>query len=121
MSKVIQSEYAPAAHIRRSYDVGRSTLRTWAESGKVAVLRANGTGKRLYKLSDVEHILGVDTKEKEEERISVCYARVSSQHQRGDLERQIAFLKQHYPKHELYSDIGSGLNFKRSRFIALLE
>ncbi len=121
MSKVSQSEYAPAGHIRQSYDVSRSTLRAWAEAGKVAVLRANGTGKRLYKLVDVEHVLGVKPTEKEMGRRNVCYARVSSQHQRGDLERQITFLQQHYPKHEIYSDIGSGLNFKRPHFVALLD
>lgn len=51
----------------------------------------------------------------------MCYARVSSQHQRADLDRQIAFLQRHYPNHRVYHDIGSGLNFKRPQFIALLD
>jgi len=55
------------------------------------------------------------------QKAKVCYARVSSEHQRGDLERQIADLRKHYPGHEIISDIGSGLNWKRKGFISLLE
>jgi predicted site-specific integrase-resolvase len=118
----VTSAYLPAAKVHALYAVARTTLRDWAESGKVEALRAGGTGKRLYKLADIERVLGVDHgKEKEAKRERVCYARVSSQHQRGDLDRQIAFLRQHYPEHRLYSDIGSGLNFKRAQFVALLD
>lgn len=59
--------------------------------------------------------------EKEKERFSACYARVSSAKQHDDLERQCAYLQQHYPEHRLYRDTGSGLNFKRPQFLALLE
>ncbi|GES89365.1 IS607 family transposase [Rhizophagus clarus] len=37
------------------------------------------------------------------------------------VKRQIANLQQHYPEHEIVSDIGSGLNWKRRGFVALLE
>ena len=114
--------YLPAAKVYELYAVARSTLRQWAESGKVEALRAGGEGKRLYKLADIERVLGVDTAKKAEtQRQHVCYARVSSQHQRADLERQIAFLQQHYPGSRVYRDIGSGLNFKRPQFITLLD
>lgn len=116
------SEYLPAAKVYQLYAVSRSTLRTWADGGKVEALRANGDGKRLYKLADIEHVLGVDSDKKaQEERKRVCYVRVSSSKQRADLDRQVAFLQQHYPRHEIYRDIGSGLNFKRSHFVALLD
>ena len=48
-------------------------------------------------------------------------AKVSSEHQRDDLERQITDLRQRYPGHEIISDIGSGLNWKRRGFVTLLE
>jgi predicted site-specific integrase-resolvase len=116
------SAYLPAAKVHELYSVARSTLRSWAEEGKVEALRAGGEGKRLYKLADVERVLGVDhAKKTQAERQCVCYARVSSQHQRGDLERQVAFLRSHYPDHVIYQDVGSGLNFKRARFVALLD
>lgn len=58
---------------------------------------------------------------KKKKRAKICYARVSSEHQQGDLERQIAHLQQCFPDHEIISDIGSGLNWKRRGFAALLE
>jgi predicted site-specific integrase-resolvase len=39
----------------------------------------------------------------------------------SEIERQIANLRQHYPEYEIVSDIGSGLNWKRRGFVALLE
>jgi len=116
------SAYLPALKVHELYGIARSTLRTWAEDGKVEALRAGGDGKRLYKLADIERVLGVDSAKKTKtERQPVCYARVSSAHQRPDLERQVAFLKQHYPTHTIYQDVGSGLNFKRPHFVALLD
>jgi putative resolvase len=112
------SEYLPAAKVHELYAVARGTLRQWAESGKIDALRIGSSGKRLYKLADIERVLGVDTAKAQEKRLKVCYARVSSQHQRSDLERQRAFLRQHYPQRQ---HIGSGLNFKRPHFVALLD
>ncbi len=51
----------------------------------------------------------------------VIYARVSSSKQKADLDRQVEELKCSYPEHVVYKDIGSGLNYKRQRFTALLE
>lgn len=51
----------------------------------------------------------------------ICYCRVSSQHQKEDLERQIKFMKERYPTYEIISDIGSGLNFKRKGLTKVIE
>lgn len=117
----VSSEYLPAAKVYELYAVARGTLRLWAEAGKVEALRIGSSGKRLYKLVDIERILGFDIKKAQAKRQCVCYARVSSHHQKADLERQVAFLQQHYPAHTIYQDIGSGLNFKRPHFVALLD
>jgi predicted site-specific integrase-resolvase len=121
MSHAPSSEYLPAQKVYARYAVARGTLRLWAQAGKIEALRVGENGKRLYKLADIERVLGVDAAKAQAKRVRVCYARVSSEHQRADLDRQVAFLKQHYPEHELYSDVGSGLNFKRLRFVALLD
>jgi putative resolvase len=47
------------------------------------------------------------------EKLNICYCRVSSQKQKEDLSRQIEYMKNKYPNHQIISDIGSGLNFKR--------
>jgi predicted site-specific integrase-resolvase len=68
-------------------------------------------------------LFGKSTGEEEEEKTKkrVCYARVSSEKQRPDLECQIQDLKRKKPEYEILSDIGSGLNFKRRNFQRLLE
>jgi predicted site-specific integrase-resolvase len=37
------------------------------------------------------------------------------------LERQVDYLSQRYPEAEIVAEIGSGLNFKRGKFIAVLK
>ena len=86
-------------------------MRRWANSGRIAIVRTPG-GKRLYSITDIRGIFG-DNQTQPTQKAKICYARVSSEHQRGDLKRQIANLQQHYPEHEIISDIGSGLNWKR--------
>lgn len=51
----------------------------------------------------------------------ICYARVSSSHQKEDLQRQIDALKQNHPDYDIIKDIGSGLNWKRKGLLSLLE
>jgi predicted site-specific integrase-resolvase len=84
------------------------TLRNWDRQGKVKTMQTPG-GMRLY---DVSSVVSSTTR--------IIYARVSSRNQ-DDLENQIAYFKNIYLNHELITDIGSGLNFKRKGFNALLE
>jgi predicted site-specific integrase-resolvase len=95
-------------------------LRRWANSGKIAIVRTPG-GKRLYSITNIRGIFRDNQQTQFTQKAKICYARVSSEHQRNDLERQIANLRQHYPEYEIVSDIGSGLNWKRRGFVALLE
>ena len=55
------------------------------------------------------------------DKITVCYARVSSSHQKEDLSRQIKFLTEKYPSARLFQDVGSGLNWKRPGLLAILD
>lgn len=100
------------------------TLRRWAEQGKIRCLRPNGTserqGKRIYNISDIQKIFGIETPIAKSQE-TICYARVSSNHQKEDLQRQIDFIKLTYPNSKIIKDIGSGLNWKRSGFNSLLE
>lgn len=105
------------------YKIGRAsqilgvhpqTLRLWAKAGKINCTRTPG-GDRLF---DVDGFLKGG---KPAERAKIIYARVSSRNQNDDLSNQIKYLRERYPNHELIEDIGSGLNFKRKGFKALLE
>ncbi|NBP00476.1 MAG: IS607 family transposase, partial [Proteobacteria bacterium] len=106
-----KSEYVGANKIKKLYDVSTPTLRRWASNGDINVVRLP-SGKRLYKQSDVSKLF-CDTQPQPTQRRRLCYARVSSDHQKADLERQISDLRSQFPNHDIVSDIGSGLNWKR--------
>ena len=123
--------FVTAKTIRTAHvDVSSRTLRRWAGDGRVRSRRST-TGRWRYALSDVLTLAGVSasgesttpsSKEAETGRGRVLYARVSSVHQRGDLARQSDALRTAFPAHEaLVEDVGSGLNFRRRGFRALLE
>ena len=88
-----------------------NTLRNWANEGKIRYIRQPG-GQRLY---DVSSVGGDGGKRR------VCYCRVSSRKQKDDLERQVAKMRGLFPGHEIVTDIGSGLNFKRKGLASVLE
>jgi len=115
-----KEEYISPYKIKKKYDITSNTLRTWAEQNKIKYIRIReGKGKRMYSIKDVEKIFGNTIKS--DTRKICCYARVSSDHQKEDLDRQIKFLKENFPNSEIIHDIGSGLNFKRKGFQTLLE
>jgi predicted site-specific integrase-resolvase len=111
-------QYISPIKLTRQFDVTSGTLRRWAEDGKIKYLRPTG-GKRIYNVEDVKRLFGV--KQLETTTHTICYARVSSNHQKEDLERQITLLKQHYPTAKIIKDIGSGLNWNRPGFRSILE
>ncbi|NEO44302.1 MAG: IS607 family transposase [Moorea sp. SIO4A3] len=91
------------------------TLARWAETGKIECIRSPG-GHRRYLASSIEQLIdGVDS------RSVVLYARVSTRSQSSDLASQIEYLGRNYPNCRCYSEYGSGLNFKRKKFINLME
>ncbi|BAZ12351.1 ISSoc2, resolvase [Calothrix sp. NIES-4071] len=94
------------------------SIRRWEKEGKIKAYRTPG-GQRRFKRSEVEQFTGLAT-----ERVrlrTVCYGRVSTSGQRDDLDRQIDFLGTRYPEAEIISEVGSGLNFRRRKFIAILK
>ena len=119
----MENEYVTPQTFTKIYGISSSTLRNWAESGKIKHIRPLG-GRRLYRKEDVLKIFGGgetqdQTQKKRKKRI--LYARVSSSHQTEDLERQIKFLQSKYPTDTLIKDIGSGLNWKRKGLETVLE
>jgi len=115
--------FVPASVIQQTYSIHEKTLRVWADNGTLRHVRFQGDeGKRLYHLEHLRALLGdTQTQAEPNTRRRVIYARVSSTHQRPDLERQQSDLQKAFPTHELISEIGSGINFKRKGFTALLD
>ncbi|TVQ41732.1 MAG: IS607 family transposase [Gloeocapsa sp. DLM2.Bin57] len=94
--------------------VSVSSLRRWESEGKIKSIKTPA-GHRRYAIAEIEKTL------QPQSVTTVLYCRVSTSSQRDDLTRQIDFLRQHYPEGEVISDIGSGLNFRRTGFITVLE
>ena len=124
-----EDKYITSAVIRRRFGICNNTLRNWAEGGRLSTVRlGGGGGKRLYKLCDVEKAFvgyspttDAGRARKAAAKAKVCYARVSSQKQRPDLERQVEALAAAFPGREIVRDVGSGINWKRPGFLALLD
>ncbi|MFK0731011.1 MAG: IS607 family transposase [Gloeotrichia echinulata HAB0833] len=92
-----------------------SSLRRWENEGKLKAIRTPG-GQRRFILGEIEKVAGMPRTIR-----TVCYGRVSTHSQQDDLQRQLEHLCQRYPEAEIVSETGSGLNFKRKKFLAILE
>lgn len=121
----VEQCYITPKKIKKQFDITSTTLRRWSEQGKIQCIRPNSSetngGKRIYNINDIKRILGLPETVTIIEKKRICYARVSSSHQKGDLDRQIELLEEKYPNTTIIKDIGSGLNWKRSGFKTLLE
>ena len=106
-------QWVSASKAAKLLGVHPNTLRRWDADGTIKTKRTPG-GHRLYLEASLP--TAEDAK-----RTSVCYVRVSSQKQKDDLGRQEQFMRERHPNYEVIRDIGSGLNFKRKGFNALLE
>jgi putative resolvase len=97
--------------------VTEKTLRIWEKEGKIKSERTEG-GHRRYEISDL-------LKSKKGEMLTICYARVSSQDQKGDLKRQELVLESYCASKgfnfEIISDLGSGLNYKKKGLVRLIK
>lgn len=101
------SEFVKIGEVAKYFGVTTQCIREWEKSGRITSKRT-AKGTRLFKLSEYQ-----SEEASEPVRYKVFYCRVSSVKQRGDLDRQISLAREKYPEHEIVSDIGSGLNWKR--------
>jgi putative resolvase len=90
------------------------TIQKWDKQGKIRVVRTLG-GRRRIPESEIRRLQG-----EKGIRSVIGYARVSSNTQKDDLERQVEYLRQRGVQ-EVITDVGSGLNEKRRGFLRLLD
>lgn len=95
-----------------------STLRKWEATGELTPARKTAGGTRYYATSDLLGLADADAP-------TVCYARVSSNDQKDDLERQHAMLEAYCAakgwRSEVVRDLGSGMNYRKPGLNRLLE
>ncbi len=112
--------YKSYSWVARRWQISNSTLKLWADKGTVPVLRFP-SGKRLYSVAHLEALLSSRTSPSSTTKENIIYARVSSEKQRADLQRQVAELVDAYPSHRLITDVASGINFHRKGLQTLLD
>lgn len=119
----IKDEYVTTKKAVGLLQVTPKTLRIWDKENKIRTIRTP-SGIRRYNLEDIQNILNSNVSPKEktkENKQKVCYARVSSQKQMDDLNRQKDFFRTQFPNHLLVTDVASGINWKRKGLQTLLE
>ena len=104
--------YLPSRRAAARLGLHPQTLRRYARQGKIPFYRNSG-GQRLY---DVDSFLRGKS-----EPETICYCRVSSAKQRGDLQRQVAHMRELFPTAQVVTDVAGGLNWKRKGLLSILE
>lgn len=108
-------EYVSPREAAKRLGVHVGTLRRWETEGRITAIKTP-SGHRRYGIGEVEKLAGGEPPIN-----TVLYARVSTSSQRNDLQRQVDFLKSRYSEAEIISEIGSGLNYRRRKFLSILE
>ena len=99
------------------------TLQVWDRKG-VLVAKRTPTGRRYYDPKQLDEWLGEKRSEKAQDCLAYC--RVSSQAQKPDLKNQREIVTQFCVARgianvEYIEEIGGGLNFKRAKFLDLVN
>jgi len=117
----LSEQYLTTSEFAKIIGVSRSTVISWIKSGRIVAYSVHGKWRIPY--SEVERVLrGV-----QRVRRVAIYARVSSNTQRNDLERQVNALKlwvsKNFPNAEyvVVTDVTSGLNEDRRGLRKLIE
>ena len=100
-----------------------NTLQRWDREGKLKAHRTP-TNRRYYTQEQLDSWL--NSTQKQNNGQMVAYARVSSNHQKKNLNNQLAFIREYAVAKGIIldqeiSDIGSGLNYKRPKWNELLK
>lgn len=110
--------YVPLREACKLLGLQPTTIRSWAKNNTIKTIKTP-SGQFLYSRKAIDTIINGDNDVKEKQKI--IYARVSSEKQKDDLERQIVYLRSKYPNHHLIKDCGSGINWKRKGLLTILE
>jgi predicted site-specific integrase-resolvase len=102
------------------------TLQRWEREKRLIPIARTTTNRRLYTASQIYSFIGLrQTKGKEPVR-HIAYCRVSSTAQKPDLLNQRRVLEEFIVARglanvEFVEEIGGGLNFKRKKFLTLMD
>lgn len=117
-----EKEIIPIGEMGRLIGKHVNTLRRWDENGFLKCDHQSPSGKRFYRVSQVNEYLkhpAAATKK------VIGYCRVSTLKQKDDLARQEESIRQYLVAQgnpfEIISDIGSGINYTKKGLVRLIE
>ena len=116
-------KYYSSKTVTKLLGVTAQTLRNWDKEGKLKPSYIKSNGYRYY---SEESILSYTQERKTKKNLNVIgYARVSSEKQIDDLERQVNNIKEYlsskYETYDIITDIGSGINYNKPGLVKLIE
>lgn len=104
--------------------VAQGTLRRWEREGLIKPSRTEG-GHRRYSEEDLLLLLSKKGMISSSDKYTIGYCRVSANAQKDDLQRQIDTVSNYCAakgyQFKMISDIGSGLNYKKTGLNKLIE
>jgi predicted site-specific integrase-resolvase len=105
--------------------VSVKTLQRWEREGRLIPVARTDSNRRLYTESQIREFLGMRNRVSEPTRL-IAYCRVSSAAQKPDLANQRKVLEEFVVAKglanvEFIEEVGGGLNFKRKRFLELMD
>lgn len=102
------------------------TLQNWDKQGTLKAYRTP-TNQRFYTEEQLNQILNLsNTNQDEKQGLKIGYCRVSTHNQKNSLEHQEEYLRSYTNAKgvildEVFTDIGSGINYNRKNFNRILE
>jgi hypothetical protein len=102
------------------------TLQNWDKQGTLKAYRTP-TNQRFYTEEQLNQVLGFSNEFQEEKMgLRIGYCRVSTHNQKNSLENQEEYLRSYTNAKgvildEVFTDIGSGINYNRKNFNRILE
>lgn len=102
------------------------TLQNWDKQGTLKAYRTP-TNQRFYTEEQLNQILNLsNTNQEEKQGLKIGYCRVSTHNQKNSLENQEEYLRSYTNAKgvildEVFTDIGSGINYNRKNFNRILE
>jgi len=102
------------------------TLQRWEREGRLVPVGRTDSNRRLYTESQIREFIGIQRAGGNEPTRLIAYCRVSSAAQKPDLLNQRKVLEAFVVARglanvEFIEEVGGGLNFKRKRFLALMN
>lgn len=115
-------KYYPINKFARIIGVTSQTLRNWENSGKLVPHHRSDSNYRYYSEEQLQQILG---EKRDKQKLTIGYCRVSSHKQKDDLDRQVENMRMYLlaqgKPYEIITDIGSGINYKKSGLQDLIK